>query len=186
MRHASESDLGALFLKQARKYLGTDFPTKLRCAVEVLPAGALWSRPNAASNSVGNLLMHLTGNVRQWIVSGVGGAPDIRHRALEFSAREGPSAADLLGELERTLAEADAVLAALTAESLLERRIIQGRDLTVFQAVLGVVEHFAEHLGQIIWVAKDKAPGQIRFYDDAGGLARPLWESRVRPLTGRE
>jgi hypothetical protein len=143
----------------------------------------MWARPNASANSVANLVLHLSGNVRQWIVSGVGAASDTRNRAAEFAAREGAAPEDLLGELERTLVEADTVLSGLTTASLLERRIIQGRDVTVFEAVLGVVQHFAQHLGQIIWVAKEYAPGRIQFYEDAGGLALPLWESSARRLT---
>src|SRR5215470_16813387 len=104
-------DISATFLERSRYYLCTEYRIKLRAAVESLPNGALWSRPNAESNSVGNLLAHLTGNVRQWIVSGVGGAPDVRDRAGEFGAREGADAATLLSALDAVLDEADKVLA---------------------------------------------------------------------------
>jgi uncharacterized damage-inducible protein DinB len=178
------SDLGALFLERSRKYLATEYRTKLRCAVEVLPPSALWWRPNTSSNSIGNLLLHLIGNVRQWIISGVGGAPDSRNRAAEFQAVDGPLSTDLLAEIERTLVEADNVLSTLTPDVLLERRVIQGRDVTVFEAVFGVVQHFSQHLGQVIWIAKLHAPGEIQFVEDASGLAHPLWESMVRPPPG--
>ncbi len=174
-------ELGSLFLGRSRYYLATEYRTKLRCAVEVLPAGTIWWRPNESSNSVGNLLLHLIGNVRQWVISGVGGTPDSRNRAAEFAAREGSSAAELLTELERVLAAADRVLSAVTPEGLCERRIIQGRDVTVFEAILTVVQHFSQHLGQVVWIAKLHAPGAIHFFEDAGGLARPLWLGMVRP-----
>lgn len=180
---SSVSDLGSLFLECSRYFLATEYRTKLRCAVEALPPDAFWWRPNERSNSVGNLLLHLTGNIRQWIVSGVGGAPGSRNRAAEFAAREGPPSVELLAELERALAEVDQVLSTLTVANLLARRVIQGRDVTVFEAVLHVVEHFSLHLGQIILIAKLHAPGAIQFYEDAGGLARPLWQSMVRPPT---
>lgn len=180
---SSASDLGSLLLERSRYYLATEYPTKLRCAVEALPPDTLWWRPNELSNSVGNLLLHLVGNVRQWIVSGVGGARSSRNRAEEFAARDGPPAMELLAELERALAEADRVLSALRADNLLERRVIQGRDVAVCEAVLHVVEHFSLHLGQIILLAKLHAPGAIQFYEDAGGLARPLWRDLVRPPT---
>lgn len=83
----SAMDLSATFLARSRHYLRTEYPTKLRAAVESLPADALWWRANDQSNSVGNLLMHLAGNIRQWIVSGVGGAPSTRDRAVN-SPRE--------------------------------------------------------------------------------------------------
>jgi uncharacterized damage-inducible protein DinB len=175
------SPLGVLFLEQSRKYLATEYRTKLRCAVEALPPGMFWRRPNESSNSVGNLLLHLIGNLRQWIISGVGGAPDSRNRAAEFGTQDGPSSTDLLTELERTLVEVDRVLSTLTPSALLERRVIQGRNVTVFEAIFAVVQHFSQHMGQVIWIAKLHAPGAIQFVEDAGGLARPLWERMVRP-----
>jgi len=177
-------DIAATFLASSRHYLGTEYRTKIRVAVEALPAEALWWRPNDASNSVGNLLLHLAGNVRQWIVGGVGGVPGARDRAGEFAARSGPGAAELLAELERALDEADAVLARLTPAELRSTRTIQGRETTVHEAVYHVVEHFSLHLGQVILMAKLHAPGAVRFYEDAGGLARPLWPALVRPSTG--
>jgi uncharacterized damage-inducible protein DinB len=173
-------DLAASFIERSRHYLATEYRIKLRAAVESLPDGALWWRANEESNSVGNLLLHLAGNVRQWIVSGVGGAPDKRHRADEFSARAGADAATLLSALDAVLDDADAVLAKLTPADLLATRTIQGRDLTVFDAVYHVVEHFSGHVGQIVLVAKLHAPGAIRFYEDAGGLANPIWHTHDR------
>ena len=163
------------FLERSRYYLGTEYPVKIRAAVEALPHERLWWRPNEQVNSVGNLLLHLSGNVRQWIVSGVGGQPDVRKRTLEFAARGGATAADMLDGLDATLREADAVLRGLLPSELLERRSIQGRDTTVMEAVYHVVEHFAGHTGQIIWIAKMLAPGAIRFYDDGDGTATPLF-----------
>lgn len=163
------------FLAQSRSYLAVEYRAKVRAAVEALPADALWWRANEQSNSVGNLLLHLAGNVRQWIVGGVGRAATVRDRAAEFAAQSGQNASDLLAALDRTLDEADAVLATLTTADLASRRTIQGRELTVFEAVYHVVEHFSMHTGQIILVAKLHAPGAVRFYEDAGGLAQPIW-----------
>lgn len=174
-------DLAQTFVAQSRFYLQTEYRTKLRAAVEALPADALWWRPNDQSNSVGNLLAHLAGNVRQWIVGGVGGVANARDRAGEFAARSGPSASELLAVLERVLDEADAVLARLSTADLATMRTIQGEDVTVLEAVYHVVEHFSLHLGQIILVAKMHAPGAVRFYEDAGGLARPLWPDLNTP-----
>src|SRR5436309_3904707 len=123
-------DLAALFVAQSRYYLGNEYPGKLRRALAALPADKLWWRPNDESNSVGNLLLHLTGNVRQWIVAGVGGAPFTRNRPAEFAARDGAVAPELLAQLDRTLAEVDKVLSELTAARLAERCAIQGRDIT--------------------------------------------------------
>jgi uncharacterized damage-inducible protein DinB len=174
-------DLAQTFVAQSRFYLQTEYRTKLRAAVEALPPDALWWRPNDQSNSVGNLLSHLAGNVRQWIVSGIGGAASTRDRAGEFAARSGPGASELLANLERVLDEADAVLAKLSAADLATMRTIQGEDVTVLEAVYHVVEHFSLHLGQIILVVKLHAPGAVKFYEDADGLALPLWPNLSAP-----
>jgi len=170
----------AIFLEQSRYFLGVEYPAKMRSAVLALPADKIWWRPDEHSNSAGNLLLHLNGNVSQWILSGVGRRPGSRDRAAEFSARSGPPAPALLSDLENTLAEVDRVLAALTPGQLLEPRTIQGRDITVLEAIYHVVEHFSMHLGQIVLLAKLHAPGSIAFYEDAGGLARPVWQDKTR------
>ncbi|HEX7122143.1 MAG TPA: DinB family protein [Gemmatimonadaceae bacterium] len=167
--------VAASFLSRSRYYLCTEYPAKLRAAVSALPPDKLWWRPNEDGNSVGNLLLHLSGNVRQWVISGIGGQPDVRRRELEFAARGGATAAGLLEGLDATLREADGVLRGLLPSELLQRRTIQGRETTVLEAVYHVVEHFAGHTGQIIWIVKMVAPGQVRFYDDTDGLARPLF-----------
>lgn len=163
------------FVARSRHYLAFEYPTKIRLCLDVLPSDALWRRDDDDSNSIGNLLAHLAGNVRQWIVSGVGGAPDARHRSAEFEARDAAAADELFRALRTTLDEADAVLASLGEARLSERFTVQGRDVTVLDAVYQVVEHFALHTGQIILLTKRYAPGRVRFYDDAGGLAVPIW-----------
>ena len=165
-------DIGRAFLEQSRRYLTREYPTKIQRCLDVLPSEALWRRDDESENSVGNLLLHLSGNVRQWIVSGVGGAPDARRRSAEFDARGG-SASELLSGLLATLREADEVLASLDESALGERRRIQGRDVNVLDAVYHVVEHFSMHTGQIILLTKRYAPGRLQFYEDAGGLAIP-------------
>jgi len=172
--------LASLFLERSRYFLGTEYLTKLRSAVDALPAQALWWRPNEQSNSVGNLLLHLNGNIRQWIVRGVGGASGSRDRAGEFAAKDGPPVNVLMADLETSLSEIDRILGALAPADLLERRTIQGRELTVLEAIYHVVEHFSLHLGQIILIAKFHAPDAIRFYEDAGGLARPVWTDMIK------
>lgn len=164
-----------LFLSRSRYWLTKEYPIKLRHCVNALPPAAVWSRPNESSNSIGNLLVHLTGNVTEWILGGVGGSRISRNRAGEFAQAEGADAGTLLDNLEAVLREADAVLAGLTAQDLERNIVIQGRDTTVLGAIYHVVEHFAMHAGQIVLMTKIYAPGKISFYEDEGGLARPTW-----------
>ncbi len=166
---------GEIFLERSRYYLAEEYPAKIRQCVAALPEGGLWQRANQSSNSIGNLLLHLAGNVRQWIVGGVGGLPVERDRPAEFAARDGPDAATLLENLESTLREADRVLAGLSDADLARPCTIQDRDTNVLAAIYHVVEHFAMHTGQIVLMTKIYAPGRIRFYEDADGLARPTW-----------
>jgi uncharacterized damage-inducible protein DinB len=170
------TDVSSLFIEKARYLLGTEYRTKLRKAIEALPAEDLWWRANPESNSVGNLLLHMAGNLRQWVVSGVGGAEDKRFRAGEFEADGGQSVQEVWAVVESALSDADRVLARLDEKALNRRLTVQGRDVSVLDAVFHVVEHFSMHMGQIILIAKLRAPGSIRFYEDAGGLARPLWK----------
>ena len=170
------TDLASAFLERSRYYLGLEYPGKIRLALTAMPADRLWQRANESSNSAGNLVLHLAGNVRQWIASGVGGAPDVRHRDAEFAARDGAGLEPLLATLEAACAESVAVFDRLDAAALAETRLIQGRRTTVFSAIYHVVEHFSGHTGQLIMMAKAAAPaGAVRFYDDTGGLARPLF-----------
>ncbi|HKW48505.1 MAG TPA: DUF1572 family protein [Gemmatimonadaceae bacterium] len=168
-------DIGQNFIDRSRAYLADEYRIKLRKTLATVSPELLWWRPNDESNSVGNLVMHLEGNVRQWIVGAIGGAPDVRNRAGEFAAKEGGTREELMRRMEQTLDEADAVLAKLRPEQLTERRRVQARDVSVLDAVYQVVQHFALHLGQIILVAKAQVPGAVKFYEDAGGNARPVW-----------
>ncbi|HMJ18479.1 MAG TPA: DUF1572 family protein, partial [Gemmatimonadaceae bacterium] len=110
-----------------------------------------------------------------WILGGVGGQTISRYRAGEFAQKEGREGPALLDDLEAILLKADSVLAGLNAKSLERTIVIQGRETTVVGAIYHVVEHFAMHTGQIVFLTKIYAPGKIRFYEDAGGLARPVW-----------
>ena len=155
------------FVEESARYLRDVYLPRMRRAVETLPEGDLWWRPHEGVTSVGNLLLHLEGNVRQWIVCGLGGAPDARDRGAEFVAREGASRADLLQALERTVGEACSVIERQTD---LDRAFdCQGIETRVLGAVYHVVEHFGWHTGQVVWIAKMRAGARhsIAFYDDA-------------------
>lgn len=168
-------DAAEEFLERSRYYLSGEYLPKLRQCLAALPEDAVWRRANESSNSIGNLLLHLAGNVRQWIVSGVGGRNVKRDRAAEFSARDGPSGTDLIENLAKAVAAADLVMAGLTVEDLVRPCMIQERSTTVLEAIYHVVEHFAMHAGQIVLLTKAYSADRIHFYDDSTPTARPLW-----------
>ncbi|HEX8709906.1 MAG TPA: DinB family protein [Pyrinomonadaceae bacterium] len=169
------TDAAQAFILQARSLLSDDYLPKIGRCLERLSDEDVWWRANPESNSIGNLLLHLTGNVRQWIVSGIGGEADRRERPQEFAASNALPRAELLAHLSRTLAEVDAVLAALDPARLLEPRLIQGSRVTVLEAVFHVVEHFSMHTGQIILLTKMLKPADLGFYDFTGDAPRPAW-----------
>ena len=124
----------------------------------------IWCREHESENAVGNLLLHLAGNVRQWIISGVGQVPDTRDRDSEFNARSGPARADLLALLRAAVEEACGVIDAVTPERLAAVVHIQKYDVTVLEAIYHVVEHFAMHTGQVIFATKLLTGEELGFY----------------------
>ena len=136
--------------------------SRIEICIDKLTPDQIWARGNENANAVGNLALHLMGNVRQWILCGVGGAEDHRDRDSEFDARSGSEALD---RLRVTVAEAVDVLKALPHERLSELRTIQKHwDLTVLEAIYHVVEHFSMHTGQIIFATKLLTGADLGFY----------------------
>ena len=156
-------DLTGSIVQEARRLLMEAYTPRIVRCLKLLSEDEIWWRPNRASNSVGNLVLHLQGNVRQWIISGLGKQPDRRNRELEFK-ETGPIARRvLLGGLRKTVREADQVLGNLSQPDLLRRFSIQGYHVTGFQALWHVAEHFAFHSGQIVFVTKLKWGKDLRF-----------------------
>ena len=170
------SEIGQVFITRARYHFAEDFLPKIERCLELLSDEQIWWRANPQSNSVGNLLLHLSGNVRQWIVCGVGGAPDARDRDAEFAQREVIPRDELLARLKQTLSEADQALARFDSERLLEQMKIQGCEVTALEAILHVVEHFSMHTGQIILMSKVFAEVDLGFYDFSGPAPVPSWK----------
>ncbi len=129
----------------------------------------VWARGGENENAIGNLVLHLCGNVRQWIVSGVGGQPDTRDRDGEFGARSGASVPELSARLRETVDEATAVIAALTHERLAAPLVVQGYRVSVLEAVYHVVEHFSMHTGQILFATKMLTGTDLGFYRHLAG-----------------
>jgi uncharacterized damage-inducible protein DinB len=159
------NEIGQSFIACARASFAEDYLPKIERSLELLTDEQIWWRANPQSNSIGNLLLHLSGNVRQWIVCGLGGAADARDRDSEFAQRDQIPRDEVLARLKQTLAEADAALANFDTDKLLEKHSIQGCDTTALNAIFHVVEHFSMHTGQIIMTAKMFAEVDLGFYD---------------------
>ena len=168
----NEYQLAALFLEFSRKALfGQSWPRIKEC-VAPLTQEQIWWRPNPTSNSVGNLLLHLDGNARQWLVASFNQGEDRRNRSAEFAAEGGLSAAVLLERLGATLDEAAKVLERLTVEELLAPYEIQGYHVRGLDAVYQVVAHFALHFGQIAYIAKALTGKDLGFFKELNKTGR--------------
>ena len=173
------SDIGPAFITQSRSLLD-DYLTKIESCLALLSDDQTWWRPNEQSNSIGNLVLHLSGNARQWIVVGLGGAADLRDRDSEFAQRETISRAELRPQLKQTLREVDATLAGFDSQKLLDVFPIQGLQVSALEAILHVVEHFSMHTGQIIMLAKMLADVDLEFYDFQRSVPVPTWKSKEK------
>jgi len=151
----------AEFLKFSCEKL-TELNERIDACVAKLTPEQIWARGAENENAVGNLMLHLAGNVRQWIICGVGGAEDRRDRDSEFDARSGE---DAQVRLQSTVSEAVALLRDLPHASLQQKRTFQKHwDLTVLEAIYHVVEHFSMHTGQIIFATKLLTGSDLGFY----------------------
>lgn len=181
MDETARQSIAERFIGESRKVLTAEHLPRIERCLERLTDEEIWWRPNDESNSVGNLVLHLSGNVRQWIVGGVGGGSQERDRQKEFDERGPVPRAELLSKLRATIADADRALAAVNPSTLLERRRIQGEDVDILEAVYHVVEHFSMHTGQIILLTKMRR-GDLAFYDvSPEGTASPQWQTPSAP-----
>jgi uncharacterized damage-inducible protein DinB len=168
-------DTAQEFLHQARIFLAEDYLPKIERCLEKLSDEQIWWRANEESNSIGNLILHLCGNARQWIVAGLGAGSDHRDRDSEFAQRETIPRAELTKLLVETLKDVDGVLEEFRPERLLRTYKIQGKDVVALEAIFHVVEHFSMHTGQIIMITKMLNAKDLNFYDFSTGVPVHTW-----------
>ncbi len=165
-------NMAELFLDFSRRKLLEHYWPRLRASVEPLAEGQIWWRPNPASNSIGNLVLHLNGNVAQWLVASFNRQEDKRNRPVEFAAESGLTASQLLDRLGATMSQSAEVLARLTEADLVSPYEIQGYHVTGLEAVYQVVEHFGLHYGQIAYIAKSLTGRDLGFYRELDKTGR--------------
>jgi len=171
----SELTTSRAFIEHAVQFLSGDYLPKIERCLEKLTDEQIWWRANEESNSIGNLILHLCGNARQWIICGVGAQPDSRDRDAEFAQRERIPRDELVTLLRSTLDEVQSTLLNLDPSLLLERRKIQGNDVELLEAIFHVTEHFSMHTGQIIMLTKMFTSADLRFYDFEAGTPVERW-----------
>jgi hypothetical protein len=172
MNQTLDSNLSSLFLNFSRHKLLEQYWPRLKSCVESLNEEQIWWRPNEASNSIGNLLLHLNGNVRQWLVASFEHLDDARNRPAEFNERDRIPASALLNRLGATMEEAAKVLSRLTEKELLSPMEIQGYQVTGLDAIYQVTEHFGLHYGQIAYITKMLRNQDLGFYRELNKTGR--------------
>jgi uncharacterized damage-inducible protein DinB len=151
------------FIAACTQYFEENTKKLISCLNE-LDESDTWKRPNENSNSVGNLILHLCGNIRQYVISSLGHAPDVRERGLEFSADGGYSRDELIKKLTDTIDEAMKIIRNASATELLRKRQVQGYSYSGINIIVHVTEHYSYHTGQIIFWTKLLKNKDLGFY----------------------
>jgi hypothetical protein len=156
------SEVNSAALREASQSLEESLDVIRHC-LNQLSLEQIWWRPTEAMNSIGNLILHLAGNLRQWIVCGIGGAADNRNRPAEFAQREPIPKEELLDRLEMTVADAQAALLSAAPETMLSTRRTQGFDLTGWGVLFHTVPHFKGHTQEIVSLTRQQLGDAYRF-----------------------
>jgi len=137
---------------------------RIKGCLDKLTEDEVWQRPNENSNSMGNLVLHLCGNLRQWYLSGLGGYPDNRKRQEEFDEKGPVPKSELIQNLEQVLSEVTEVTKRLTLEDLIRKIKVQGYEDSGLSIIIHVIEHFSYHVGQMAYYVKAIKDLDLGFY----------------------
>lgn len=174
-------ETATLFVEFSRHKLLEQYWPRLRSCVESLNDDQVWWRPNDSSNSIGNLVLHLNGNVTQWLIAPFQHLEDTRDRPAEFSRKDGIVPTTLLADMQKTMTGAAAVFSALTKAELHAHFDIQGYHVTGLHAVYQVVEHFGLHYGQIAYITKLLRGSDLGFYRELSATGRTVRPTKSLP-----
>jgi uncharacterized damage-inducible protein DinB len=154
----------ALLKEVDKRLLEESLPRILEC-LDKLSNDQIWWRPNETSNSIGNLVLHLCGNVRQWIGTGLGNLPDHRKRQTEFDERRLITKENLVRELLSTMMMAREIISNVDETELLQLRPVQTFQESGLTILIHVTEHFSYHTGQIAYITKMLTDKALGFYE---------------------
>lgn len=133
----------------------------------------IWMRGGENLNTIGNLVLHVCGNMNQWIGTGIGGRPDTRQRDAEFAAQGGLTGSQLWEHLRNSVDQATADIAGADVDRLGDPVVLQGYSRTGIEAILHVMEHFGQHTGQIIFATKLLTGEDLGYYRHLSAQAAP-------------
>lgn len=155
-----------LWVQEVNYRLFEESVPRIKICLGVLSEEEVWKRPNQNLSSIGNLILHLMGNVTQYVTHGIGGAPDARVRDTEFSQSIRYRKSELIEQLDRFETEVREALTRFSPSDLDRRFVIQGFDLSGIGVLTHVVEHFSYHTGQITWYTKHLTNKDLGYYGD--------------------
>jgi uncharacterized damage-inducible protein DinB len=159
-----DNELAAALIQESRRRLFDESLPRIRNCLARLTVDEIWARPNEQTVSAGNLVLHLSGNVRQYVIATLGGVADVRERQAEFDAAGPMATPELLDRLEKTMAEASGVIDRLDPAALLKTYRVQGFVESGLSILVHVVEHFSYHTGQIVYIVKSRKNIDLGFY----------------------
>ena len=151
------------FIHESISRLRENTPKIKKCFDE-LTEEEIWGRPNTSSNSIGNIIVHLCGNITQYILSSLGNVEDKRERDKEFSIQGGLNKKELIDKLQSTIDQAAHIIEGIDPNDMLRIRSVQGYKLTAIGIIIHVVEHYSYHTGQIIFWTKLLKDKDLGFY----------------------
>jgi uncharacterized damage-inducible protein DinB len=153
-----------LFIVEIRRRLTGECQERTLKCLDLLSEQDIWYRPNEHSNSMGNLVLHLCGNVTQWLFSTLGGEKDIRERQAEFDHRKPIQRNDLKKQISELMAKADKIISQLKPADLLETYEVQGYHENGVAILMHITEHFSYHVGQLTYFVKARRDLDIGYY----------------------
>ncbi|MEW6061609.1 MAG: DinB family protein [Bacteroidota bacterium] len=153
------------FIECCRTKLTKEYLPKIEDCLKNLSEDDIWWRAHETNNSIGNLMLHLAGNIRQWVCYHLGGKEFERQRDKEFSQRTHIPKEELLKLLRSAVNDTDSVLSTFPVEKLLRHYVIQGYTVTGLEAILHITEHFSYHTGQIVYITKLRTGKDLKFYN---------------------
>ncbi|MDX1406850.1 MAG: DinB family protein [Saprospiraceae bacterium] len=160
-RHITE-----LLIGETKRRIRDECLERVLYCLDQLTEDQIWWRPNDQSNSIGNLVLHLCGNMRQWILAGLAGNQDVRQRQQEFDERGPVSKNELKRQIQTVVGEIIPVIEQVMPEDLSTIHSVQVYRETGLAILIHVTEHFSYHTGQIAWITKMLTSEDLGFYAD--------------------
>lgn len=148
-------------MKALRVRITRVFPAQIRAAVESVSEEQFWWRPNESSNSIANIVIHLTGSLNHFLNRNLGGLDYTRDRPAEFANRTNAPKAEVMAAFDEMIANAEKTFDGLTPERLADPSPEPKLNANIFEDLLGIAVHIANHAGQIVWITKALREGSI-------------------------